>query len=153
VPVLLPATGVRAKRDRGIVPWLVSLFSGAPVTVGFVAVFWILALVSSPVFPGAATLRPAYVAVTARSLPEHWWAVVASALWAPDLFGYVLTTLTFVLDGVERTRTIRRTAAKRRRRQTGPRCPELCDGAPWTRQPAAKRTPDYMVAAKRKPDA
>ena len=41
------------------------------------------------------------------------------------------------LDGPERTRTIRRTAAKKRRRQTGPGCPEPCDGAHWTQQPAA----------------
>ncbi len=49
------------------------------------------------------------------------------------------------LDGVERTPRIRRTATRKRRRQAGPGCPELCDGAPWTQQPAAKRTPIHWL--------
>ncbi len=49
------------------------------------------------------------------------------------------------LDGVERTPRIRRTATRKRRRQTGPGSPELCDGAPWTQQPAAKRTPIHWL--------
>lgn len=93
MPVPTPVTGFRPKRDGVSRPWLVSLLTGSPVTVGFVAVFWILGLVSSPVFGGAGAVRPAYVAVTARSFPEHWWAVVASPLWAPDMSGYVLGTV------------------------------------------------------------
>ena len=55
------------------------------------------------------------------------------------------------LEGPERARTIRRTAAKKRRRHTGPGGPELCDGAPWTQQPAAPADARQLVEAQRKP--
>ena len=55
------------------------------------------------------------------------------------------------LEGPERARTIRRTAAKKRRRHTGPGGPELCDGTPWTQQPAAPADAHQLVEAQRKP--
>jgi hypothetical protein len=55
------------------------------------------------------------------------------------------------LEGPERARTIRRTAAKKRRRHPGPGGPELCDGAPWTQQPAAPADAHQLVEAQRKP--
>jgi hypothetical protein len=55
------------------------------------------------------------------------------------------------LEGPERARTIRRTAAKKRRRQEGSGGPELCDGTPWTQQPAAPADARQLVGAQRKP--
>ena len=54
------------------------------------------------------------------------------------------------LDGLERARMIRRTAAKNVVDTSGPGCPELCDGAPRTKEPAAQRTPGSWLKRQRK---
>jgi phosphatidylglycerol lysyltransferase len=73
---------------------------GAPVTVGFVVLFWILGFLSSAVLSGPGPGWRAGVAATAHSLPDHWWAVLASAFWARDLPGYVLGTLLVLVAGI-----------------------------------------------------
>src|SRR6476469_7224075 len=52
----------------------------APVTLGFVAVFWIVGVASSSLFEGPAPGWKAEVAATAHFWPDHWPAVLASAL-------------------------------------------------------------------------
>ena len=48
---------------------------------------------------------------------------------------------------------IRRTAAKNVVDTSGPGGPELCDGAPRAKEPAAQRTPDSWLERQRKPGA
>ncbi len=85
-------------RRRRPVRWLLSVLRGAPVTVSFVVVFWILGLLSSSIVSGPAVQWRADVAATAHSLPNHWWAVVAAAFWARNLPGYVTGTALVLLS-------------------------------------------------------
>src|SRR6478735_4086069 len=97
VPESPPVAKPRRFRRRGPVRWLLSVMRGAPVTVSFVVVFWILGLLSSSIVSGPAVQWRADVAATAHSLPNHWWAVLAAAFWARNLLGYVTGTVLVLL--------------------------------------------------------
>ncbi|MET4145711.1 DUF2156 domain-containing protein [Arthrobacter sp. UYCo732] len=72
----------------------------APVTVGFVLVFWAAGALSSSLITGpAGTLRP-NVAATAHSLPGHWWALLTSGVWAQNLAGYLLGSAVVLVVGL-----------------------------------------------------
>lgn len=73
---------------------------GAPVTAGFVLAFWVAGVLSSSLIAGPArSLRP-YVAATAHSLPDHWWALLTSGFWARDLAGYLLGSAVVLCVGL-----------------------------------------------------
>ena len=55
------------------------------------------------------------------------------------------------LDRPERTRTIRQDSSQNVADKTGPGGPELCDGTPWTQQPAAPADAHQLVDAQRQP--
>ncbi|WP_307857148.1 bifunctional lysylphosphatidylglycerol flippase/synthetase MprF [Pseudarthrobacter albicanus] len=76
------------------------MLRGAPVTLGFVVVFWILGILTSSIVAGPGAMWRAEVAATAHSLPDHWWAVLASAFWARDPLGYVLETVLVLIAGI-----------------------------------------------------
>ncbi|AXJ09087.1 hypothetical protein CFN17_05220 [Arthrobacter sp. PM3] len=65
---------------------------GAPVTVAFVVAFWTLGVLSSSIMSGPAPHWRAGVAMTAQSLPNHWWTPLTAAFWARDLPGYLVGT-------------------------------------------------------------
>ncbi|WP_261375039.1 bifunctional lysylphosphatidylglycerol flippase/synthetase MprF [Arthrobacter sp. KBS0702] len=105
-PVSTPVHGAKRTRRRG---WPRSVFSSlrsAPVTLGYVAVFWIAGVASSSLFEGPAPGWKAEVAATAHFWPDHWPAVLASALWARNLPGYILGTALVLLVGVPVERQI-----------------------------------------------
>ncbi len=71
-----------------------------PVTVGFVVAFWVAGFLTSAIVAGPAPGWRANVAATGHSLPAHWWAVLASALWARNGLGYILGTVLVLLAGI-----------------------------------------------------
>lgn len=97
VPESPPVAKPRRFRRRSLVRWLLPVLRGAPVTVSFVVLFWILGLLSSTIISGPAVQWRANVAATAHSLPTHWWAVLAAAFWARNLLGYVTGTVLVLL--------------------------------------------------------
>jgi phosphatidylglycerol lysyltransferase len=73
---------------------------GAPVTVGFILVFWAAGALSSSFVTGpAGPLRP-NVAATAHSLPGYWWTLLTSGLWAQNLTGYLLGSAVVLVVGI-----------------------------------------------------
>ncbi|WP_254785615.1 bifunctional lysylphosphatidylglycerol flippase/synthetase MprF [Arthrobacter sp. ok362] len=106
MPESPPVAKPRQFRRRRQVRWLPSVLRGAPVTVSFVAVFWILGLLSSTIVSGPAVQWRADVAATAQSLPNHWWAVLAAAFWARNLLGYVMGTALVLLAGIPLERQV-----------------------------------------------
>ncbi len=72
----------------------------APVSVGFVLVFWVAGALSSSLLTGPARDLRAQVAATAHSLPDHWWAPLTSALFAQNLGAYLLGTAVVLGLGV-----------------------------------------------------
>lgn len=105
-PVSTPVQGAKPAQHRGSPRRLLSALRGAPVTLGYVALFWTLGIASSSIVSGPGPGWRDDVAATAQSLPAHWWAVFASALWARDLAGYVLGTGLVLLAGVPVERQI-----------------------------------------------
>lgn len=72
----------------------------APVSMGFVVLFWILGAVSSAIVSGPGPGWRSSVAASAHSLPEAWWTVLTSAFWARDLPGYVLGTVLVLVAAI-----------------------------------------------------
>jgi phosphatidylglycerol lysyltransferase len=105
-PVSTPVHGEVPARHRGTPRRVFSYLRGAPVTLGFVAVFWTAGLVSSSIVTGPGPGWREHVAATAHSLPSHWWAVAASVLSARDLTGHVLETVLVLLAGIPLERQI-----------------------------------------------
>lgn len=100
MPVSPPAERVSPPRRHRPSRRLFLVLRGAPVTLGFVVLFWILGLLSSATAAGPAGQWRADVAVTAHSSPDHWWVVLTSVFWARDLPGYVLGTVLVLAAGV-----------------------------------------------------
>ncbi|MCW2633045.1 MAG: rhomboid family intrarane serine protease, partial [Pseudonocardia sp.] len=66
----------------------------APVTVGFVALLWVVALASHAAISGPPPELQAAVGVGVGPLSAgHWWAPLTAGLWCSDLAGYLGTTL------------------------------------------------------------
>ncbi|WP_144662964.1 bifunctional lysylphosphatidylglycerol flippase/synthetase MprF [Paenarthrobacter nicotinovorans] len=86
---------------RGLHPrqWS-ALLARAPVTLGFVAVFWGAGALSSSLVSGPEGSLRSHVAATAHSIPGQWWTLLASAFWAGNLAGYVLATIVVLAVGV-----------------------------------------------------
>ncbi len=99
-----PVPDVRLRRS-----WTGRLRS-AQLTLGFVIVFWGLGALTSSLATGPDAQWRLNVALTPRSLPDHWEAIVASAAWARDLTGYVLDTALVLLLGVPLERRMGRRA-------------------------------------------
>ncbi|WP_211881858.1 rhomboid family intramembrane serine protease [Pseudarthrobacter albicanus] len=98
MPVLPPDHASAASSGARLL-WQEKL-RGAPVTVGFVLVFWAAGALSASLFSGPGpSLRP-HVAATAHSLPGNWWAVLTCALWAQSLGGYLLGTSLVLAVGI-----------------------------------------------------
>ena len=78
----------------------------APVTWGFLILFWLPGLVAGTVQTGPhGSLRAAAV-VTASSLPGHWWVVATGAFWGRGLGGYLLGTLLLLAVGIQAERRL-----------------------------------------------
>src|SRR6478736_6198557 len=71
---------------------------GSPATLTFVVLFWATGALSAGV-PSGLPLLP-HIAVTSRSVPDHWYAVLLSAFWERDLAGYLVGTLVVLLAGL-----------------------------------------------------
>ncbi|MET3948499.1 phosphatidylglycerol lysyltransferase [Arthrobacter sp. UYCu512] len=98
VPVPPPDPGTVPHQGR----WLsrIEILRRAPVTAGFVLVFWAAGALTSTIITGpAGTLRP-NVAATAHSLPGRWWALLSSGLWAQNLTGYLLGSAVVLVVGL-----------------------------------------------------
>lgn len=80
------------------------------LTLGFVIVFWGLGALTSSLVTGPNAQLRLHVAATPHSVPDHWWAVLASAFWARDLTEYVLGTVLVLLLGVPLERRMGRRA-------------------------------------------
>lgn len=93
--VLKNASGSAEQQRRFRSPWRVFRL-GAPVTLAFIVVFWVMGAVWSVPASGPAWF---HLAATAGSLPGQWWALLTSAFWARDLAGYVLGTV-LLLAGI-----------------------------------------------------
>lgn len=89
VPESPPVAKPRRFRRRPAVHRLQSVWRGAPVTVWFLVLFWILGLLTSTIVSGPAAQWRVHVAASAHSLPNHWWAILAAAFWAKNLVGYL----------------------------------------------------------------
>ncbi|GAB3561528.1 bifunctional lysylphosphatidylglycerol flippase/synthetase MprF [Arthrobacter alkaliphilus] len=89
--------------------WMEGLRS-APLTLGFVIVFWGLGALTSSLATGPDAQLRLNFALTPRSVPDHWWAAVTSAFWARDLTGYVLETALVLVLGLPLERRMGRRA-------------------------------------------
>lgn len=65
----------------------------APATLGFVALFWLLGILTSSLGSGPEEPMLDWVSVSSESLPAYWPSLLLSALWANGLFGYISGTL------------------------------------------------------------
>ncbi|MCG2623720.1 DUF2156 domain-containing protein [Arthrobacter sp. I2-34] len=74
--------------------------TGAPLTLGYLAALWVLGLADSSTVLGAHERFRETAAIAADSFPEEWWAVLASALWAPDLAAYLTGSVLVLLVGL-----------------------------------------------------
>lgn len=103
MPALFPMTGSR----RALHPrqWS-ALLARAPVTLGFVAVFWGVGALSFSLFSGPEGPMRSQVAATAHSVPGQWWTLLTSAFWAGNLAGYVLATMMVLTVGIPLERRI-----------------------------------------------
>jgi lysylphosphatidylglycerol synthetase-like protein (DUF2156 family) len=61
--------------------------------LAFVAVFWVLGLLTLSIVSGPAPTWRVDVVAAAQSLPNHWWTAVTTAFWARDLLGYLVGTV------------------------------------------------------------
>ncbi|MFH5878709.1 bifunctional lysylphosphatidylglycerol flippase/synthetase MprF [Arthrobacter sp. NA-172] len=103
-PGTLPVPDPRSRRS-----WAERLRS-AQLTLGFVVLFWGLGALTSSLSAGPDAQLRLSVAATPHSVPDHWWAIGASALWARDLPDYVLGTVLVLLLGVPLERRMGRRA-------------------------------------------
>lgn len=103
-PETHPVPDVRSRRS-----WTGRLRS-AQLTLGFVIVFWGLGALTSSLVTGPDAQLRLNFALTPRSVPDHWWAAMTSAVWARDLTGYVLDTALVLLLGVPLERRMGRRA-------------------------------------------
>jgi lysylphosphatidylglycerol synthetase-like protein (DUF2156 family) len=71
---------------------------GSPATLTYVVLFWATGALSAGI-PSGLPLLP-HVAVTSRSVPDHWYALLLSAFWERDLAGYLVGTLAVLLAGL-----------------------------------------------------
>jgi lysylphosphatidylglycerol synthetase-like protein (DUF2156 family) len=76
------------------------LIRTAPVTLGFVAVFWAAGALSFSLFSGPARALRSQVAATAHSIAPHWWTLLTSAFWERNLAGYVVATILVLGVGI-----------------------------------------------------
>jgi phosphatidylglycerol lysyltransferase len=103
-PGTQPPSDARLRRS-----WAGKLRS-AQLTLGFVVIFWVLGALTSSLAAGPDAQLRLQVAATPHSVPDHWWAIVASAAWGRDLPDYVLGTVLVLLLGVPLERRMGRRA-------------------------------------------
>jgi phosphatidylglycerol lysyltransferase len=72
----------------------------SPATLIFVILLWAAGALSAGIRSGPPSFLLPHVAVTSRSVPDHWWALLLSAFWERDLAGYVVGTLLVLLAGL-----------------------------------------------------
>lgn len=87
---------------------------GAPLTVSFIAVLWLLAIVSGGLPGDTPPSVVDAVGVGPRVFASgNWWSLAASALWCVDLPGYIVTTVLLIalVAPAERACGARRVAA------------------------------------------
>ena len=89
-----PADGLRGTLSR------------SPVTVGFLVLFWFLGILTSSVLDGPDEPLLPWVSVSVDTLPEHWPALLLSALWANGLAGYISGTLLVLAVGLPAERLL-----------------------------------------------
>jgi phosphatidylglycerol lysyltransferase len=100
VPAFPLLQEVRPPRRHRSARWLFSVPASAPVTLGFVVLFWTVGIFTSSIFSGPGPGWSADVVATPHSLPGHWWVLLGSALWARDPPGYVLGTVLVLVAGI-----------------------------------------------------
>lgn len=71
-----------------------------PVTIGYVAVLWLLGVATSSVLTGPGEAVSSAVRLSVGSLSGNPWGLVASLWWAGNAGAYVLGTVLVVLVGV-----------------------------------------------------
>lgn len=73
------------------------LLRRAPLTVGFVTLFWVLGAATGSVLRGPSpTLRGAVGAGVGPLREGHWWSLLSSALWCPGLVSYLVNTVAVI---------------------------------------------------------
>ncbi|MFJ7749819.1 bifunctional lysylphosphatidylglycerol flippase/synthetase MprF [Arthrobacter sp. NPDC097144] len=92
-------TGV-GRTLRWPVEWLRGSVRRAPVTLGYLAVFWIAGAATGSLRSGPEGSVEDWVVLSAGSLPDHWPAVLLSAFWASGLPGYITGTLLVLVAGL-----------------------------------------------------
>ncbi|MET4060567.1 phosphatidylglycerol lysyltransferase [Arthrobacter sp. UYP6] len=85
---------------RWPVEWLRGSARRAPVTLGFVAFFWIAGAVTGSLGPGPEGALEDWVVLSADSLPQYWPALLLSGFWASGLPGYISGTLLVLAVGL-----------------------------------------------------
>ncbi|MBD8042349.1 DUF2156 domain-containing protein [Arthrobacter sp. Sa2BUA2] len=91
-------------RLRRLARWQADVLRGslrrAPVTLGFVALFWLLGILTSTIASGPEEPLLDWVSVSSESLPEYWPSLLLSAFWATGLAGYIGGTVLALVVGV-----------------------------------------------------
>ncbi|UPO76671.1 phosphatidylglycerol lysyltransferase domain-containing protein [Arthrobacter sp. Helios] len=98
-------SGVPARhRVQRLIRWFADALRGslrrAPVTLGFVVLFWVLGLLTSTIASGPEEPLLDWVSVSSESLPEYWPSLLLSALWANGLSGYISGTILALVMGL-----------------------------------------------------
>jgi lysylphosphatidylglycerol synthetase-like protein (DUF2156 family) len=74
--------------------WMVSVPRYAPLTLGFVALLWVVAGVTGSLVHGPSAALSKVVGIGPTALTEgRWWTPLTAAMWCPGLFAYIITTV------------------------------------------------------------
>ena len=93
-----PATALRVLLWP--VEWLRGSARQSPLTLGFIAVFWVLGALTSTLRIGPVGALAAWTSLSAQSLPQHWPALLLSAFWATGPAGYLGGTVLALVVGL-----------------------------------------------------
>ena len=92
-----PATGSGGARLGRALLWPAEWFRGsiqrAPVTLTFLAFYWIAGAATGSLRSGPEGVLADWVVLSADSLPDHWPALLLSGFWASGLSGYFAATI------------------------------------------------------------
>ena len=97
-PAGTPPSGRRLPRRLG--GGLTRRARHAPLTLGFIAVFWLLGGLTSSLLTGPEGAVLDWVSLSTASLPLHWPALLLSAFWASNLAGYIGGTVLALVVGL-----------------------------------------------------